>query len=42
VKLGANGIEQLLEIQLNKEEQELMDTSSMHVKAVMDVYDGMM
>jgi len=41
VKLGANGIEQLLEIDLNKDEQQLMDTSSMHVKAVMDVYDGM-
>lgn len=41
VKLGANGIEQLLEIDLNEDEQELMDTSSKHVKAVMDVYDGM-
>ncbi|WP_020537819.1 malate dehydrogenase [Lewinella cohaerens] len=41
VKLGANGIEQLLEIDLNEDEQELMNTSSKHVKAVMDVYDGM-
>lgn len=41
VKLGANGIEQLLEIQLNEDEQALMSTSSSHVKAVMDVYDGM-
>lgn len=41
VKLGANGIEQLLEIDLNKDEQELMNTSSQHVRAVMDVYDGM-
>lgn len=41
VKLGANGIEQLLEIDLNAEEQELMNTSSQHVRAVMDVYDGL-
>ncbi len=41
VKLGKNGIEQLIEVKLNDDEQQLMDTSSAHVRAVMDVYDGM-
>ncbi len=41
VKLGANGIEELLEIDLNEDEQAMLNTSSSHVRAVMDVYDGM-
>jgi malate dehydrogenase len=41
VKLGANGIEQLIQIDLNEDEQALMNESSAHVRAVMDVYDGM-
>lgn len=41
VKLGENGIEKLLEIDLDEDEQALMNTSSKHVRAVMDVYDGM-
>lgn len=41
VKLGANGIEQLIQIDLNEDEQALMNDSSAHVRAVMDVYDGM-
>ena len=41
VKLGANGIEELLEVNLNADEQMLLETSSKHVRAVMDVYDGM-
>ncbi|MBN2615297.1 MAG: malate dehydrogenase [Bacteroidales bacterium] len=41
VKLGRNGIEQIIEIDLNKEEKELLYTSAHHVKDVMDVYDKM-
>ncbi|PSR08449.1 MAG: malate dehydrogenase [Bacteroidetes bacterium] len=41
VKLGKNGIEQLIQVKLNKEEQALLDDSSMHVRAVMEVYDSM-
>jgi malate dehydrogenase len=41
VKLGANGIEQLLEVDLNEDEKALLATSNTHVRAVMDVYDGM-
>lgn len=41
VKLGQSGISQILELQLNAEEMELMNTSAGHVRAVMDVYDGM-
>lgn len=41
VKLGKNGIEQLLELQLNEAEMELLKTSAGHVRAIMDVYDNM-
>ncbi|HMQ49137.1 MAG TPA: malate dehydrogenase [Saprospiraceae bacterium] len=41
VKLGKNGIEQLLELKLNEAEMELLTTSAGHVRAVMDVYDNM-
>ena len=41
VKLGKNGIEQVIEVALNKDEKALLDTSAGHVRSVMDVYDGM-
>ncbi|MEL7020367.1 MAG: malate dehydrogenase [Bacteroidota bacterium] len=41
VKLGKNGIEQILELQLNDDEMALLNTSAEHVNAVMDVYKGM-
>lgn len=41
VKLGKNGIEELIEVPLNEDEQELMNISSGHVRKVMDTYDSM-
>ncbi len=41
VKLGKNGIEQVLEVKLNESEMEMLKTSAGHVRSVMDVYDGM-
>lgn len=41
VKLGKNGIEEILELQLNDSEKELLNTSAQHVREVMDVFDGM-
>ncbi|MBN2637852.1 MAG: malate dehydrogenase [Bacteroidales bacterium] len=41
VKLGRNGVEQIVEIDLNEEEMKLLHTSAGHVKEVMDVYDRM-
>ena len=41
VKLGYNGIEEIIELDLNKEEMELFNTSSNHVKAVMKVLDDL-
>ena len=41
VKLGKNGIEKVIEVQLNEEEKALLDESSKAVKGVMDVLDGM-
>jgi malate dehydrogenase len=41
VKLGKNGIEQVIEVDLNADEMELLKTSAGHVRSVMDVYDGM-
>ena len=41
VKLGKNGIEQIIELQLNEEEMELLKSSASAVKQVMDVYDSM-
>jgi malate dehydrogenase len=41
VKLGKNGIEQIIEIELNVEEKVLFDSSAKAVRSVMDVLDGM-
>lgn len=41
VKLGKNGIEEVFELQLNKDEKKLMDDSATSVKKVMKVLDGM-
>jgi len=39
VKLGKDGIKEIVKINLNDEEKKLMRTSSQHVKDVMKVYD---
>jgi len=39
VVLGKNGIEKVIELDLNDQEKELLDTSRKHVKEVMDVLD---
>jgi malate dehydrogenase len=41
VKLGKNGVEQIIELDLNHEEQELLHNSATAVKEVMDVLDRM-
>jgi malate dehydrogenase len=41
VKLGKNGIEQVIEVALNDNEKELLYSSAKSVKSVMDVLDGM-
>jgi malate dehydrogenase len=41
VKLGRNGVEEIIEIELNEEEMELLRASANHVKDVMRVYDDM-
>lgn len=41
VKLGRNGIEQKMELNLNEAEMKLLQESAEHVKSVMDVYDKM-
>jgi malate dehydrogenase len=41
VKLGRNGIEQIIELKLNEEEMDLLKSSATAVKQVMDVYDSM-
>jgi malate dehydrogenase len=41
VKLGKNGIEQIIELKLNKEEKQLLDDSAKAVKEVMAVLDNM-
>ncbi len=41
VKLGKNGIEEIFELQLNKDEKKLMDDSAASVKKVMKVLDDM-
>ena len=41
VKLGKNGIEQVIELDLNEAEMQLLNTSANHVKNVMEVFDGM-
>lgn len=41
VVLGKNGIEKIIELQLNDEERKLLDESAVAVKSVMDVLDNM-
>ncbi len=41
VKLGRNGIEQKIELNLNEAEMKLLQESAEHLKSVMDVYDKM-
>ncbi|MFM8833992.1 MAG: malate dehydrogenase, partial [Cytophagales bacterium] len=39
VVLGKNGIEKVIELDLNSEEKALLETSRQHVQEVMDVLD---
>ena len=41
VKLGKNGIEKLIELDLNDDEMKLLQTSSEHVQAVIDTFESM-
>jgi len=41
VKLGKNGVEQIIEVNLNEAEKELLNSSAKAVKSVMEVLDGM-
>lgn len=41
VKLGKNGIEEIIELQLNADEMKLLRDSADAVRSVMDVYDNM-
>jgi malate dehydrogenase len=41
VKLGKNGVEQIIEVALNDEEKQSLHDSANAVKSVMDVLDGM-
>ena len=41
VKLGKNGVEQIIEVALNDDEKKLLNDSANSVKGVMDVLDGM-
>lgn len=41
VKLGKNGIEEIIELKLNAQEKDLLDKSAISVKEVMDVLDKM-
>src|SRR6266436_3601229 len=41
VVLGKNGIEKVVELELNSDEKALMETSRKHVKEVMDVLDNL-
>jgi malate dehydrogenase len=41
VKLGRNGIEEIVELKLNDQEMNLLKESAAAVKEVMDVYDTM-
>lgn len=41
VILGKNGVEKVIELQLNEEEKQLLETSRGHVKEVMDVLDNL-
>jgi len=39
--LGKNGIEEIIELDLNADEKALLETSAQHVRDVMKVLDGM-
>ena len=41
VKLGANGIEQIIELKLNEDEMALLNSSAEHVNSVMEVFEKM-
>ena len=41
VKLGRNGIEEVMELNLNEDEMELMNNSANHVKEVLGVFESM-
>jgi malate dehydrogenase len=41
VKLGANGIEEIIELKLTKEEKKAVEDSASSVKSMMDILDGM-
>lgn len=41
VQLGKNGVERIIEVNLNKSEAKLLETSSNHVKDVMKTFDKM-
>jgi len=41
VKLGKNGVEQVIEVALNNDEKELLNNSASAVKKVMETLDGM-
>ena len=41
VKLGKNGVEQIIEVDLNDDEKKMLHDSANSVKGVMDVLDGM-
>jgi len=41
VKLGKNGIEQIIELQLNDDEKALLSESAEHVRSVMNVFEKM-
>lgn len=41
VILGANGIERIIELNLNEAEKELLNVSAGHVREVMEIYDNM-
>ena len=41
VKLGKNGIEEIIELKLNSDEKDLLSKSAVSVKEVMNVLDGM-
>jgi malate dehydrogenase len=41
VKLGKNGVEEILEIHLNAEEKALLETSAKSIRSVMDILDKM-
>ena len=41
VKLGKDGISEILELKLNADEMALLNASAKHVRDVMEVYDNM-